>query len=407
MKAMSRAALLAVTLLSAGVAQAEPLTLEEAIRQSVANSPQGEASAARVEVLEAARAAADTRPAPTIDGTVENIGTGGFNQFQVDATYNQRIERGGKRAARIELAEGDIGVAQAEALIRRLDLAMQVQELYVEVQAAALDLELARSRVEIAERLQGEVQRRVDDARDPLFAGTRARTQLAEAQVDLELAEHALEAATIRLALLTGGNHDEISVVTNGFLEPQAVALEYNELSSIDLALYEARSQRAEANMRLQDANSRTDPTVYGGPRVFGSGDVALIAGISLPLPNRALNQANRDRAAAERRQIDADLAVERFQRRREIGFAIERVEEARREAEAIRTRVVPGAEQTLREVRDGYNRGGFTFLDVSTAESALHDARERMVDALAEYHRAKVDLDRLTGRFAKLVGGN
>ena len=51
--------------------------------------------------------------------------------------------------------------------------------------------------------------------------------------------------------------------------------------------------------------------------------------------------------------------------------------------------------------------QGGGAFLDVSTAQSALHDARERMVDALTEYHRAKVDLDRLTGRFAELVGGN
>lgn len=407
MNAISRAALMAVTFLSAGTAHAETLTLEQAIRQSVAHSPQGEAAAARVEVLEAARAAADTKPAPTIEGTVENIGTAGFNQFQVDATYNQRIERGGKRQARIELAEGDIGVAQAEALIRRLDLAKQVQALYVEVQSAALDLELAKSRVEIAETLQKEVKRRVDDARDPLFAGTRARTQLAEAKVDLELAEHALEAAKIRLALLTGTDPDGFSVTTSGFLEPQPALAGVDDIASIDLALFEARNRRADANIELQDANARTDPTVFGGPRIFGSGDVALIAGVSLPLPNRALNQANRDRAAAEKRQVEADFAVERFERRREIGLAIERVEEARREAEAIRTRVVPGAEQTLREVRAGYNRGGFTFLDVSTAQSALHDARERMVDALTEYHRAKVDLDRLAGRFAELVGGN
>ncbi|MDF1835612.1 MAG: TolC family protein, partial [Alteraurantiacibacter sp. bin_em_oilr2.035] len=112
-------------------------------------------------------------------------------------------------------------------------------------------------------------------------------------------------------------------------------------------------------------------------------------------------------RAAAEQRQVEADLAVERFQRRREVALAAERVEEARHEAEAIQTRVIPGAEQTLREVRAGYNRGGFTFLDVSTAQSALHNARVRFVAALSEYHEANIELDRLTGRFADLVGGN
>lgn len=406
MNAISRAALLAVTIMSANAAQAQSLTLEEAIRQSVSSSPQGAATATRIEGLDAARAAADTRPAATIEGSVENIGTPGFNEFQIDGTYNQTLERGGKRRARIELAEGEIGIAQAEALIRRLDLARQVQELYVETQTAALDLELARSRVEIAGALRSEVQRRVDGARDPLFAGTRARTELAEAEVDLELAEHALDAAQARLALLTGNDPAELTVVTEGFLEMVTPAIELRELPSIDLALYEARRGRADANYRLQQAYSRTDPTVYAGPRIFGSGDVAVVAGFSLPLPNRALNRANIDRAAAEQRQVEADLAVERFQRRRDVALAAGRVEQARHEAEAIQNRVIPGAEQTLREVRAGYNRGGFTFLDVSTAQTALHNARVRFVEALSEYHEAKVELDRLTGRFADLVGG-
>ena len=406
MHVSTRAALLAATLVWATSASAQTYTLEEAVRTAVANSPQGEATAARLDGLNAARSAADTNPAPTIDGTVENIGTPGFSQWQIDGTYNQRLERGGKRAARVGLAQGDITVAGAEALVRRLDLASEVQALYVEAQAAALSLELAKSRVEIAETLANEVQRRVDEARDPLFAGTRARTQLAVARVDLGLAEHAFEAALARLALLTGGDPRSIGVVTSGFLEAEEIAITNADLTPVDLAVFQARRERADANYRLQEANSRTDPTVFAGPRLFGNGDVAVIAGFSLPLPNRALNRANIDRAAAEQRQVEADLAVERFQRRRQIALAAERVEEARHEAEAIQEQVVPGAEQTLREVRAGYNRGGFTFLDVSIAQTALHEARVRFVDALAEYHQAKVDYDRLTGRFIELVGG-
>ncbi len=406
MHVSTRAALLAATLVWATSASAQTYTLEEAVLTAVANSPQGEATAARLDGLNAARSAADTNPAPTIDGTVENIGTPGFSQWQIDGTYNQRLERGGKRAARVGLAQGDIAVAEAEALVRRLDLASEVQALYVEAQAAALSLELARSRVEIAETLANEVQRRVDEARDPLFAGTRARTQLAEARVDLGLAEHAFEAALARLALLTGGDPRSIGVVTSGFLEAEEIAITTADLTPVDLAVFQARRERADANYRLQEANSRTDPTVFAGPRLFGNGDVAVIAGFSLPLPNRALNRANIDRAAAEQRQVEADLAVERFQRRRQIALAAERVEEARHEAEAIQEQVVPGAEQTLREVRAGYNRGGFTFLDVSIAHTALNEARVSFFDALAENHQAKVDYDRLTGRFIELVGG-
>ena len=97
---------------------------------------------------------------------------------------------------------------------------------------------------------------------------------------------------------------------------------------------------------------------------------------------------------------------MERFQRTQAIALAAEKVEETRHEVEAIRDRVVPGAVRTLAEVRQGYNRGGFTFLDVSTAQTALHEARARMVRAAARHHEARADLDRLTGRFAALAQG-
>ncbi|MFP5456893.1 MAG: TolC family protein, partial [Alphaproteobacteria bacterium] len=81
-----------------------------------------------------------------------------------------------------------------------------------------------------------------------------------------------------------------------------------------------------------------------------------------------------------------------------------EKVEESRHEVEAIRDRVLPGARQTLAEVRAGYARGGFSFLDVSTAQRELAAAHARLVQAATRYHQAGVELDRLTGRLAPLV---
>lgn len=401
-----RAAVLAAALASAGPAFGQTLTLEDAIGRAVASSPQGTATAARADALTAARAAADTRPAASVDLLAENLGVGGDElnrQIQVGATYSQRIERGGKRAARVGVAEAEIDVAKAEALVRRLELAASVQRLYVEVQAAEARIGVARERVAIAEQLSREVGRRVAEARDPLFAGTRARTQLAEARVDLELAEHARDAAMTRLAALWGGSPAGLSVARDGFLSVTEAPIG-REPAAVDLAVFEARRRRATADIAIQRANGRTDPTWSAGPRYIGTGDVALVGGLSIPLANRALNRANVDRAEAEARRVDADLAVETFQRRQQIALAVEKVSETAHEVEAIRAKVVPGAERTLAEVRAGYNRGGFTFMDVSSAQLALHEARARLVRAATQHHEARVELDRLTGRFAPLV---
>lgn len=403
-----RAAIVAVALPSAAVVHGQTLTLEDAVARAIAASPQSAAIEARTDALTAARAGADTRPAASIDVLAENFGVGGDDlksQIQIGATYSQRIERGGKRTARVAVADADLDVARAEAFVRRLETATAVQRLYVEVQAAEAAIGIARERVAIAEQLAREVGRRVAEARDPLFAGTRARTQLAEAKVDLELAEHARDAAMKRLAALWGGDAASMAITADRFLmlEPAPRTL---QPAAADLAIFEARRRRAAAGLTLQQADARTDPTWTAGPRYIGTGDVAVVAGVSLPLANRGLNRANIARAEAEARQVEADLAVERFQRTQAIALAAEKVEETRHEVEAIRDRVVPGAVRTLAEVRAGYNRGGFTFLDVSTAQTALHEARARMIRAAARHHEARADLDRLTGRFAALAQG-
>lgn len=402
-----RAALMAALWLpSAANAQTQPLMLEEALRRALDATPQTAVATARTEALTAARAAAGLRPQPSIDVSVENFGPPDnslYDQFQVTSTYSQRFERGGKREARVAVASRDIDVAQAEALVARLDVVAAVQRQYVEVQAAEAAIANARQRLGVAQELEREVRRRVSSARDPIFAGTRARTSVAEAEVDLELAIHARDAALARLAAYWNGTPAGLSVPLADFLAlkapPRAAAP-----SAADIAVIEARGARADAAIALQRANSVRDPTVSVGPRYIGTGDIGLIAGVSIPIGGRRLAQARVAEAEAERRRVDAERAVALFDRERQIAIAAERVEESRHEAAAIRDQVIPRAEQTLREVRLGYNRGFFNFIDVSTAQTTLTNARARLIDAARRHHEAQVDLDRLMGRFTDIA---
>lgn len=401
----SRAALVALASIATPV-EAETLTLEAAIARALAATPQQAAAAARLNTLRAARGVADTRPAGSVEVLGENFGFGGRDlnrQIQIGATYNQPIERGGKRGARIGVVEADMAVAGSEALVQRLNLAERVQRLHVEVQASEAMIVLARDRVTLAEAVVKDASRRVAAARDPLFVGSQARTRLAEAQVELELAEHARDAALARLTALWEASPAGLAVDAQNFLNVQEVA-DGVPAAAADKAVFAARQQRAAANETLQRANGRTDPIWSLGPRYIGTGDAALVAGLTLPFGNRALNKATVDRARAEGRQVEADAAVADFERRQQIMLAVELVNEAAHEVEAVRDKVVPMAERTLAEVRAGYNRGGFTFLDVATAATALHDARVRMLRAATRHHDAKATLDRLTGRFAPLV---
>jgi cobalt-zinc-cadmium efflux system outer membrane protein len=204
-----------------------------------------------------------------------------------------------------------------------------------------------------------------------------------------------------------GGASAGLSVPTSDFLSFKHEPVGAAGAAPADLAVFVARGARADAAINLQIANAKRDPTISAGPRFIGSGDVALVAGISLPLGGRRISDARLAEAQAERRRVEADLAVERFTRERAIALAVEKVEETAHEAEAIRDQVIPNADLTLMEVRVGYNRGFFSYVDVSAAQTTLANARARMVDAVRRHHEARVELDRLTGRFTELAKGD
>ena len=386
----------------------ETLTLEGAVARALDAAPEAAANAARLDALRAARAQAGVRPNPALDVVSENVaGTGPYrfvDGAEVTATYAQTIERGGKREARVALAERDIDVAAAEALVQRLDIAQRVETAYVEAVAAEVMTGVAAERLRLARELHAQVMRRVREARDPLFAGTRAETRVAEAEVDLSLAIAARDSALARLTAMWGAAPDGFTVaIDEFFMLDNPPRRPPDTIAPADLAVFEARVRRAEAAVAVEQARRVQDPTVRGGVRYLNStGDVALVGGVSIPLARFDTNRANVERAAAERRRAEADIEVARVTRLREIRAAQQRVEQARLEAQAIHRNVFPGALRTLEQVREGFARGGFRHADLDEAQTRLAAVRERMVRATAQYHQALVELDRLTGRFAE-----
>jgi len=403
MHILSRVALVAAATLSVA-AHAEPLTLEDAIARALSVAPEAQVNKARLEALRAARGQAGLKPNPSIEVVGENFaGTGPYlvDRAEITASYAQSLERGSKREARVALAERDIDIAAAEANVQRLDIIALVQRGYVEVMAAEAALENAEHRLVVARGLARETDRRVKAAKDPLFAGTRAQTMVAEANVEVDLTKHARDAALTRLTALWNGKPDGLEVPAGTFLRfdrPEQAAAP----SAPDLAVHEARTRRADAAVTLEEARRVQDPTVRGGLRYLReTNDVALMAGVSIPLARREANRLNVERASAERAQAAANAEVARVLRMRELRLAEEKVTEARHEAEAVRDDVIPGLEKTLAQVFQGYARGGFSYNDVVQAQTALANARARLVSAASEYHSAGVELDRLTARFA------
>ena len=398
----SRAALLAGALLVTGAPSlAETVSLNQAVAKALEAAPLLRAEQAAIAAARAGKAQADVRPDPSIAVEAENfVGTGPYSvlrRAEVTATYNQPIERGGKRAARVALAEREIGVASASAEVTRLELAAAVQRTFLDILIAQQIEAIAKQQLSIEQGLQSEALRRVRGYKDPLFVETRAAARVARARIALAQSQARLRNARDVLASFWGG--DGVDLAVDG--ELSLGGDQATELAEADQALEEARVARASAAVMVEQTRKTQDYTVNGGTRfIKGTNDIALVAGITIPLGRFDRNQGNIERARAERLRLELTAEanrLERLRRRASLGAEADR---ALSRAEAIKSEVYPRVAKTLAQVREGYNRGGFSFRDMQDAADAIIVAQDKWLTAMIEYRDLQTELDRLTGRF-------
>ena len=397
-----RAALLAGALTVTGQAAfAETVTLEQAIAKAVEAAPLLKADDAAVAAARAGRVQAGVKPNPSVTVEAENfVGTGPYGvlgQAEITAAYNQPIERGGKRAARVALADKDIDVAQASANVTRLDLAASVQRAFFDVLIAKDVLQIWQFRLATERELQTEALRRVRGYKDPLFVETRAAARVASARIGVEQAEFRMEAARDLLAGYWGGDGDDLSV-DGELMAGDSVPL---KLAPSDEKLIEARVARAGAAVVVEETKRTQDYTVSGGTRFLrGTNDVAAVAGITIPIGRFDRNQGGIDRARAEKDRLSFAAEAARLEKLRRLASLRANAESAQVRADALMEEVYPRAFKTLKQVREGYNRGGFSFRDIQDAADAILEMQDQWLEANTQYRDLQTEIDRLTGRF-------
>ena len=169
-----------------------PLDLAEALTRASAADPTAAGWDARLTAGQANVRQAGVKPNPSLGLELENFaGSGAYSMLdrtETTLSYQQTLERGGKREARVGAARAGLEVTRRRRDIRRLDLLRDVQLAYAEALAAEADLLLAEARLVAAQSAQADVSRRVRAARDPLFAGSRADATAIQAEIERDQA---------------------------------------------------------------------------------------------------------------------------------------------------------------------------------------------------------------------------
>lgn len=390
------------------------IPMEDAITRVLNAAPSIRASEASVQASRGTQKQMHTKLNPELSLDVENImGSGDFNglsQAEVTLGVKQKIERGGKRDARIGLADADHLLARLSVSVTQADVIYAVRQAYIDVMVALALQENALKRLMTARALEKTVSAQVKQARGSAVARARVGAATLEIMADLEQAGYELSRAKHNLSALWGEPNADFKIEPRLFtqislVDDAEVQSRLNDLP--DMLFAKAGESRAIAALRLERAKSKQDMSVKVGLRQYQyTDDVAATVSFSMPLAFFNKNEGNIERATAERKRSEWMARDLRQRLNRELNAYQVTFRAAYAEVNAFRDGVILKAQAALDEARKGFARGGFSYLEVLEAERSLQNYQHREIMALKKFHQANAAIDRLTTEYGSPLSG-
>jgi cobalt-zinc-cadmium efflux system outer membrane protein len=421
--------LLALLMGMAGVAggigqAAEPrgvqaLTIDELVKQALAENPEVQAARAEVEAARGRLLQAGLRPNPMLDVGFQKSVTGPDNNVMAGVTLPLDLNR--RQAGRLGVAEQELALKEAQVAERERMLRAEVRLKVGELLAARRNLRITEELLAANRQALGLVGERVRRGGTPSLDENLMRVEVNRLDATREVLEGQVEVLRLQLGTLLGFEPDTpLSVRGELHVVPAKLSREEGLRQALatrpDLLVARAEVEMAGAKVRKEEAEGRWDASVNVGylRQDFGyslsglteRGELRPITdvfhyvggGVTVTLPVRNRNQGNIAAALAESRARERRLDAANLMVRQDVAAAFTQQEAAERALATYTRGVWEVARQNLSVVRKAYELGRHSLLDVIAEQRRYIEVEMGYTDALKHAYDTAVSLERALG---------
>lgn len=382
----------------------------ELITQALANNAELASARLEIERAQALLKQAGLKPNPTLDfeQTTGKL-TNSRNEGSISLGFSLPIELGGKRQRRIDLAQLELSIAEAEVADRERKFAAEILAIYTE--ALGIQQEL-----KIMEQLNNVDAQTIDIVEIRVKEGDAAPLEMNLLKVEREklksrhtLVAGRLQAVLIKLKSLAGIDLSEPLQLKESLLTPTLTqqpyslveALEIAQQNRPDLKVAKLTEQSAQASLQLAKTQAQPDlvlSTKYSHQQsAFDNTPVGLIKdsdnlltlGISINLPVRNRNQGNIASvtvsvAQAQKRREFLETSI-----RAEILAGYARYQAAQQAVREFEQGVLNQSIENLRTLTQVYNLGEFRITELIAEQRRLLDSQREYTELLMARYQA------------------
>jgi cobalt-zinc-cadmium efflux system outer membrane protein len=395
------------------------LTVDELVVRALADNPDLRAARIDVEAAAARVQQAGLRPNPMLElGGQKALGTD--NNLTVGLSLP--LDLNGRKEGRVAVAERELDTKRRQVGDRERRLRADVRMKAGELLAAQRSLRVTEDLLRVNRDAMTTVGNRVREGAAPALEENLQLVEVNRLDASRQLAESRVEIATLQVKALAGMAPDA-PLIVKGDLLPSPFLVRPDEAMQraisdrADVAVARAEVAMARAMVGKEQAEGRWDASVNVGyqRQDFGFGGLNGLTssgatrpiqdvfhyfggGVSIMLPVRNRNQGNIAAAeaavrAAERRVEFTILTVQQ-----EVAAALTQYEAAQRSRALYERGVRDVAARNVEVVRQAYQLGRGSLLDVIAEQRRYIDVENGYTDALKQVYDAAVDIERAVG---------
>jgi len=401
------------------VDQGKGVTADDLVRYAFEHN--GELAALRATIAEARGRwrQVGLKPNPMVEASGTQAITSSDNNLMLGVELP--LELGGRRRARVTVAEREIEMKEAEVRDFERRLAAEVRMKYADAIAATRNLKFTEDLLELTRNSYQLISTRVELGKSAPLDQNLVWVELNKIEVMRLGFESKAEIAALELKKVIGMSPEETLQLRGEFdLErqppPQSEVLRRALELRPDLMALRAAENLAAAQAEQARIDGKVDASVFAnyermnfGYNIRGFNDAGALVpvtgvfhyatfGVRFTLPVRNKNQGLIEAAmaakdAARKRREFAELVV-----RNEVAAAYMRLERAQAASVVYRNRVIDASMRNLEVLRQAYTLGQKNLLDYIAEQRRFIEVETGYTDMLKENFSALVEIERIAG---------
>jgi len=384
-----------------------PITISDAVSIFVQQNFQLVAARYDIDTVDAEKLTARLRPNPQVSvgftGLPLNFSGNLLTEQQYSYAISQSFELGGKRRKRIDSANANSDVAQAQFQMVLWQLTNDLKKKFYTV---LLDESLLKLAQENQKTFAETIKHTAELVQLGELAGldlTRLEVEKFKFDTDVANSERDYELAVRDLRITLGGDYRAMEIEAVGSIDYQPYQFSFTELrdkafsARPDLKAAQLSERAADASIRLQDAQRIPDVNLGAGVNQVPGGTSTYTFGVGVTLPIYDRNQGERAKALIEKKKAQNQEQLITNQIVGDVDKALVAFEIQKRRVDLYRTGVLTKVNdiQTLTEF--SLKAGESSTLELLDAIRTRRETLANFYQTLFDYQSSLLDLELAT----------